>query len=187
MNSRRARVYLVLISLFVWAHLIPAVLAMPWLYPEESQLEEKFSFSTEMYGSQINEGRNVGQFEEDLISETVARWVMNSALFILGLYSCWKIAFNARSWPVWVLVLSGSVCLISIPPLVQIIFFHFSPWDHFGWLIGYISERLSSADQIFKTYSFVINLYLIPILYLGLFLYAAIELLCRIKNRGKAA
>lgn len=187
MKSRKARIFLVVISLFLWAHLVPAVLAMPWLYPEKSQLEEMFSFSTELYGFQIGYGKNVVQFEEDLIIQLLVWWVISSVLFVLWLYSCWKIVIDAKSWPIWVFSLSGFVCLIDIPPLIQIVFSHSTLGEHFGWLIGYISERLSTTDHILKAYSVLMNIYLIPILYLGLFIYATIELFYRFSNRAKAA
>lgn len=85
MRSRKSKLALIALGVFLWAHFIPAVISPPWTNPEKSHLEGMFSFSTNYLSWDLDPGMTLGKLEETLITENVFDWIILSTLFVLGI------------------------------------------------------------------------------------------------------
>ena len=187
MKLRKSQTVLIALGIFLWAHFIPGMVSPPWNDPEKYTLEGDFSFSTKYLGFDLGAHTTLGKTEEKLISASVWRWIILSTLFVLGIYCCWLIYSDSRYWPYLLLALSGLVSAFTIPPVIDL--FNVSPtWaEHFYYVIGYIPRHASSLEELMDAYLFVMNVYISPILFGGVFLYATYEIVSRVKNRQIAA
>lgn len=171
----------------MWAHFIPAITSPPWTNPEKSHLAAKFSFSTNYLSWELDPGMTIGKLEETLITENVNDWIILSTLFVLGIYSCWLIFVDSKYWPYLVFLLSAYISFVSIPPIVDLFNFHPTWGEHLSYVIGYIPRHASSIEELYRAYFSVMNIYVSPILFGGLFLYSFHEIIKRVKGVQIAA
>ena len=187
MKLRKSQSVLLTLGLFLWVHFIPGVVSLPWSNPDELHLEGKFSFSTKYLGSDIEPYKNLGEFEEELIAGEVSRLALLSTLFVLGIYSCWLILSDSRYWPYLLFVLSGFISVYTIPPVVELFNFHPTWGQHFAYVIGYIPRHASSFKELLDAYLLVMNVYVSPLLFGGVFIYSIYEIFTRVRKRDLAA
>ena len=191
MESQKFRYFLIILSLFLWAHYVPIVADLPWTNPEDLEINDtqlansKYLLSTDAYGPEYGFNDTVMDMEQALIKGAMYEWVESGILLLLGIYSVWLIYLNSKYWQYLILILSGYVCVTLVPGVISLVSIAPTLIEYFSWLVKNVDKSFAAGDM---RHGYVtISIHLVPALFVVLMICSAHVIFKRLRNASIAA